>query len=334
VFLIKNLAKRMIGIHLKPYQIEVNRKNGGKLFFEVNAGKIEYQGKEADLVIFRNITERIKMEKKLKEYSLHLEEMVAEKTEELKKYAEHLEDLVEEKTKELKEAQRMAGIGEATAIVGHDLRNPLQAIVNVTYLMKMMAEAAPPEIMDFFRKEGYLEMIQSISDDIYYMNKVVSDLNNYARALNPKCVPIDLEQLIKETFQLINVPDNIKASTLIQESLPKLMVDPLMIKRAISNLILNAVQAMPEGGSLTIQASKVGRMVLVKIQDTGVGIPKDNFDKIFQPLYTTKAQGQGLGLPVAKRIVEAHNGTIEFESQKNKGATFTITLPIEKSRYA
>jgi PAS domain S-box-containing protein len=110
VSLIENLARRMVGMHVWPYPIEVNRKDGSKFFVEVNARKIEYQGKEADLVIFHDITERLEMEKKLKEYSLHLKEMVAEKTKELRKYTKHLEDLVKEKTKELKEAQRMAGI--------------------------------------------------------------------------------------------------------------------------------------------------------------------------------------------------------------------------------
>jgi chemotaxis family two-component system sensor kinase Cph1 len=100
VSLVENLAKRMVGMHVWPYPIEVNRKDGSKFFVEVNARKIEYQGKEADLVIFRNITERLEMEKEL---------------EELKKYTKHLENLVKEKTGELKKAQRMAGIGEATA---------------------------------------------------------------------------------------------------------------------------------------------------------------------------------------------------------------------------
>ena len=101
------------------------------------------------------------------------------------------------------------------------------------------------------------------------------------------------------------------------------------MRRAISNLVLNAVQAMPKGGELTISASRTNQSVLLSIQDTGVGIPQEDMSNLFRPLFTRKAQGQGLGLAVAKRIVEAHGGRIDANSQVGVGSTFTITLPHE-----
>jgi signal transduction histidine kinase len=99
------------------------------------------------------------------------------------------------------------------------------------------------------------------------------------------------------------------------------------MRRVISNLVLNAVQAMPKGGELTISASRTNQSVLLSIQDTGVGIPQEDVGNLFRPLFTRKAQGQGLGLAVARRIVEAHGGKIDLDSQVGKGSTFTITLP-------
>jgi signal transduction histidine kinase len=105
------------------------------------------------------------------------------------------------------------------------------------------------------------------------------------------------------------------------------MIDPGLMKRVFSNLIANAVQAMPEGGELTVDASKSDEEALVSFHDTGVGIPQEDFSKLFSPFFTTKAKGQGLGLAVCKRLVEAHGGEITVESRLGEGTTFTIRLP-------
>ena len=129
---------------------------------------------------------------------------------------------------------------------------------------------------------------------------------------------------------MIEVPSTVKISKTIDKDFPTLTVDPVLMMRVFSNLIRNAIQAMPDGGQLRIRASKTTEAFLISIQDSGTGIPEENLDKIWRPLFTTKAKGTGLGLPVCKRLVEAHAGEITVESEVGKGSTFTVKLPLEK----
>ena len=107
-----------------------------------------------------------------------------------------------------------------------------------------------------------------------------------------------------------------------------LALDPTLMWRVFINLLIKAVQAMHDGGTLTITASKTSENTTIRVTDTGIGIPEDGLNRIFQPLFTTKAKGQGMGLPVCKRFVEAHGGTIAIESEEGHGSTFTVTLPV------
>ena len=221
----------------------------------------------------------------------------------------------------LREAERLAAIGETAAMVGHDLRNPLQAVTNSAYLAKKELEDA--------EVEGVKKSLETIEEQVWYMDKIVSDLQEYASPLKPKCVETSLRRLVDETISTITIPENIEVSVKIAEDFPKLAVDPALMRRVFTNLATNALQAMPDGGELTIEASKTEGAVIVSFHDTGAGIPKDLFNKLFTPLFTTKAKGQGFGLAVVKRVVEAHNGTITVESSPGKGSTFTVKLPLK-----
>lgn len=161
------------------------------------------------------------------------------------------------------------------------------------------------------------------------MDKIVSDLQDYTRPLKPKLIPTDIRQLITTTLSTTNIPKNIKFSSTIPADFLNVVVDPDLIRRVLTNLVTNAVQAMPKGGKLSIRAEEKDKDVLVSVEDTGVGISEENIGKIFQPLFTTKAKGQGLGLAVCKRLVEAHGGSITVESQVGRGSTFTIRIPIK-----
>jgi len=243
-------------------------------------------------------------------------------------YSDYLQELVEERTRELKEAQesllksqRLAAIGEAAAMVGHDLRNPLQAIVNSLYLAEKKLESSP--------NVDLAEIIKTMGEQVEYANKIVSDLQDYARPLKPKLEQISVQQLVNDTFSTISAPEAVKVSVEIEEDLdfPKLLVDASFMKRVFANLVMNALQAMPDGGQLTIRVSRTPETVFIQFQDTGVGIPEENLDKLFQPLFTTKAKGLGLGLAVCKRLVEALNGSITVKSNAGKGTIFIIELP-------
>jgi len=138
-----------------------------------------------------------------------------------------------------------------------------------------------------------------------------------------------IQDLIDESLMTVTIPDNVEVSKTYDPNLTKLSIDRTHMKRVFINLITNAIQAMPEGGKLTIRSSKTEKAALIIIRDTGSGIPRENMDRLFQPLFTTKAKGQGLGLAVCNRLVGTHGGEITAESEPDKGSTFTISLPLK-----
>jgi len=230
----------------------------------------------------------------------------------------------------LVEAQRLAAIGETTAMVGHDLRNPLQAIVSTIYLAKRKLESPPEPSGKPAVKPGLVDMLETIENESQYMNKIVSDLQDYATPLKTEPKPVQMESLVKDTLLRMRIPQNIKVSFKVSEALQTVTVDPAVMRRVFSNLIMNAIQAMPNGGELTIDLSRTEEDLLVSFRDTGVGIPEENLGKLFNPFFTTKSKGQGLGLPVCKKLVEACDGRITVESKPGEGSTFTVKLPLVK----
>jgi PAS domain S-box-containing protein len=246
----------------------------------------------------------------------------------LEEYAAHLEELVEERTQQLKNAERLTAIGETAGMVGHDLRNPLQTVTGETFLAKDELKGIP----DSEAKTNLAESIGIIAEQISYMDKIVSDLQDFVRPVNPDKKPLDLKQLLTATLLQVSIPDNIDVQTKIDRKLPEVLADGQLLKRVFFNLFTNAVQAMPEGGKLMVKAQvkktdKENPELIITVSDTGVGIPENVKQKIFRPLFTTKSKGQGFGLAVCRRVVEAHGGSITFESREGKGTQFTVALP-------
>jgi PAS domain S-box-containing protein len=243
----------------------------------------------------------------------------------LEDYRKNLERLVEERTKQLKDSERLAAIGATAGMVGHDIRNPLQAITGDLYLAKEGLVSCP----DNEGKKEVLESITEIEKNIDYINKIVQDLQDYARPLNPNPGEADLNLTIQKLLQKNGIPANVNVSVKVEDEARKIVADADYLNRILYNLITNSVQAMPKGGKLTITASKDANNVTINVKDTGVGIPEDVKGKLFTPMFTTKSKGQGFGLPVVKRMTESLGGTVSFESQEGKGTTFTIRLPIK-----
>jgi len=248
--------------------------------------------------------------------------------EELAQYSAHLEELVEKRTAQLRDVERLAGIGETAAMIGHDLRNPLQGLQYIVDLQRLRFERMSPaeRSRDEWQKEQAL--FAKISDQIFYMDKIVGDLQDYARPIVPEREEIVVEKLIEDVVQSLPHTDGVRIATEVPDL--QLMADPHLMHRVLANLILNAVQAMPDGGTVTVSASTNDGSVAISVHDTGIGIPNDAQEKLFKPLFTGKAKGTGLGLAVVKRIVEAHVGQITVESQVGKGSTFTVNLPSEE----
>ena len=267
--------------------------------------EVDENGKAKRIVgIEQDITERKQLEYKLEEYT------------------KNLEKIVEERTKQLQEKERLATIGETAGMVGHDIRNPLQAIVSELFL----ARQAMAEAVGLDTKDG-LASIDLIQEQVDYISKIVSDLQDYARPLKPEFVEVNVGELLVKVFETIDIPDKVKLKVDVKGTL-RLKTDPTFVQRSLTNLVNNALQAMPDGGVLGLTAYKKENSIVIVVSDTGKGIPEDVKPNVFRPLMTTKAKGQGLGLAVVKRLIEGLNGKVSFNSEVDKGTKFTIELPV------
>jgi PAS domain S-box-containing protein len=258
--------------------------------------------------ILEDITDRKKAEEKLEEYR------------------KNLEKLVEERTKQLKDSERLAAIGATAGMVGHDIRNPLQAITSDVYLAKTDLASIP----ESEEKNNVQESLVEIEKNVSYINKIVTDLQDFAKPISPKLEETDLEQIIHLVLANLKIPENVAVNHFIGKDFPKLKVDQSYLQRILTNLANNAIQAMPKGGKLTINAVQKGQKAVISVEDTGEGIPENVKSKLFTPLVTTKAMGHGFGLAAVKRFTEGMGGTVTFESEVGKGTKFIIELPVSR----
>jgi signal transduction histidine kinase len=216
--------------------------------------------------------------------------------------------------------ERVNTIGEIAGMIGHDLRNPLTGISSAAYYLKRKYGS----VMD----EKGRDMLEVIEKDVNYSNKIVSDLLEYSRPIQLDIQEMTPKSAVAEAVSHVDFPKNVQLIDLTK-STPAIRIDADNMKRVFINLVKNAVDAMPNGGKLTVTSEKANGAVKIAFADTGLGISEENLKKLFGPLFTTKAKGMGLGLAICKRIVEAHGGRISVESAVGKGTTFTITIPLE-----
>jgi PAS domain S-box-containing protein len=255
-----------------------------------------------------DITERKRAAEALREYSVRLEEMVKERTRELQVTQE-----------QLVRREKLAVLGRLAGGVGHELRNPLGVISNAAYYLKTILSPDAGETV-----QEYLDIICA---EVHNATKIVSDLLDLARTQSAEREEITVATLVARALQKHPPPAEVQVSTEIAADLSAVFVDPRQIELVLVNLVVNAYQAMPEGGKLTIHAQAEETQVAVSITDTGSGIPEQDISKLFEPLFTTKARGIGLGLAISKNLTETNGGSIAVESKAGKGSTFTVMLP-------
>jgi Signal transduction histidine kinase len=241
----------------------------------------------------------------------------------LTQYTQELQERVKAYDDKLRQAERMVAIGETAAMVGHDIRNPLQAMISDVYLLR--SDLA--DISDGKTKGDMKESLDSLEKNIAYINKIVADLQDYAKPLNPEYSTVNLVDVVAELFKTIDLPDTITLTTSIRVPL-QIRTEPTFLRRMLTNLINNAIQAMPNGGKLHVDAFDNGCTLFISVSDSGGGIPEEVKAKLFKPMVTTKSKGQGFGLAVAKRLVDTLSGSITFESEEGNGTKFTIKLPL------
>ncbi len=239
--------------------------------------------------------------------------------------------------------ERLAALGGMAAVLAHEIRNPLGAIKGLAQFLgeKWASDATQAE------------MTQTIAAEATRLERLVNDLLTYARPRSPELQPSDLSAMLREVMTLARASAeaaDVKVSLDAADGLPLVLADPEQMKQLFGNLVLNALQVMPNGGTLTIAARtqksgsgdraagsasrspmRTERWVEISVNDTGPGIPEADFSRIFEPFYTTRTKGTGLGLAICRQIVEAHGGTIRVARTGPAGTAIEVTLPQEAS---
>ncbi|NOZ48465.1 MAG: PAS domain S-box protein [Chloroflexi bacterium] len=302
------------------YETEFINRAGERVPVEVNSTPVRRQGRVSGvLIVARDISERKRAEQQIRAHSQHLEERVAERTRQLQDAQE-----------KLLRQERLAVLGRLAGAVAHELRNPLGVISNAIFYLKMVLPDAGTKV------DEYLELIES---EIHGANKIISNLLDFAHAQIVDREPVVVSHLLAQVLSQHPPPANVTVTTDIPGDLPPAFVDPHQIEQVLTNLVINAYQAMPEGGQLSVscqQTSDESEMtdgrILITVTDTGTGISPEHMDKLFEPLFTTRERGIGLGLAISKQLVEANGGTIEVESTVGEGSTLTLRLPLRGNK--
>jgi signal transduction histidine kinase len=252
---------------------------------------------------------------------------------------QRLEGRVRERTHDLEDANRrlveaqdqlvtsekLAAIGQLAGSLAHDLRNPLGAVKNAVYYLRKKLDAH-----DLARAEPRVpEFLDLIDRQVHRSNQIISDLLEFGRAREPSLSPTDLAEVADSTLSSLEIKDDIRIVKRFGPNLPDVQADSGQIQRVFTNLAGNALDAMPDGGELAIEMRVTEGFVEVSFSDTGIGIEEEHLQKIFEPLFTAKAQGTGLGLSICQQIVSKHGGTIDVTSKEGEGSTFTVRLPVE-----
>lgn len=227
----------------------------------------------------------------------------------------------------LREAEHLSGIAQLAKSIAHEIRNPLNFIsLSIDHLKKKYMPQGNEDQAQFET------LIVSIKHEIQRLNKLVGDFLEYGKPMRLSLQVIDFGNLIDEVLELVRAKaekDGIRI-TYRNGDIPVLSADPELIKTCIFNILLNAFQAMPEGGDLTVITKTSNGKAYIIVEDTGVGVSKENMQKLFDPFFSTKSTGLGLGLAMTKRVIEEHGGKADFQSTEGKGSVMTISLPIRE----
>jgi signal transduction histidine kinase len=225
---------------------------------------------------------------------------------------------------ELVERERLAALGEMAASVAHEVRNPLAVIFNAVGGLKRLLQPSGDVRL----------LLEIVGEEADRLNRMVTDLLDYSRPLRPAVQPVQAQAVIDDAIAAV-LPARrggpIEARVSVEPGLEPVLADARLLRQALVNLVTNAVQAMPQGGVLTVTAARVvadgAALARIAVHDTGSGIPADIRAKVFQPFFTTKAMGTGLGLAVVKRIAEGHGGRVQL-ADCDRGTEFHLILPL------
>jgi len=249
---------------------------------------------------------------------------------ELKNFSQQMEERIQKTTADLRKteaqlirSEKLAALGQLAAGIAHEIRNPLTSI---NILIHSMRERLPSG-------NSQQEDLKVIEEEIHRMDEMINQFLRFAKPASPFLEKTDTLSIFEEILQLLR-PQIEKHHIVVERefhALPMTLIDREQMKQAVLNLLLNAIQAMPEGGQLTLSGrnSEDGQWIQLSVQDSGVGISSDDIGKLFDPFFSTKEGGIGLGLSITHRIIDQHHGKIEVESTPENGTLFTVWLPID-----
>ncbi len=232
-------------------------------------------------------------------------------------------DSIESINTQLQVSERLAALGRITAGVAHEVKNPLNSM---RLWLENLKESLPPE-----PDSGSRQAVQVLDKEIDRLDAVVKRFLDFTRPMEVRLEATQLADVLKEVVQVAKPQlhkSKIQVAQLLPIDVPEVYVDRALLKQAVLNLVLNAIEAMPTGGQLRLMLSRRGEMAEITVGDTGRGIPAENRQKIFQLFFTTRPGGSGIGLASTFRIVQLHNGSIDFTSEVGRGTTFRIELPL------
>jgi signal transduction histidine kinase len=243
----------------------------------------------------------------------------------LSEYTQKLKDSQEQ----LIQAEKLTSLGQLAASIAHEVNNPLSGVLTYAQLLTKKINS------DKFSKETTLDYLSKMESELTRSTKLIRNLLDFARQSAPTLVETDLNEVVNRALELATHSARLSKIEILKElepSLPKLMADPSQLQQVFTNLILNAIQAMPEGGKLFLRTSLINNQLKMEVKDTGCGISPENMQKLFTPFFTTKKEvkGVGLGLAVSYGIIQRHRGKIEVQSREGAGSTFTVYLPLHQ----
>lgn len=221
-------------------------------------------------------------------------------------------------TQRQQRTERLAAIGQVAGGIAHELRNPLNVVKTSVYYLLNARDPSPEKLR---------QHLERIERQVGLADGVITALSDFARLPIPELSPVAVEPCLREVVELNNVPPSIRVSFDVPADLSPMLGDQRQLRIVFGNLIRNARDAMPAGGSLTLSARHIDSEVTVCVADTGGGIARENLERITEPLYSTKARGIGLGLAITRSIIEKHSGRLEVASELGKGSQFTVRLP-------
>jgi len=242
------------------------------------------------------------------------------------------EDLAQQKDRTL-QAERVAAWRELARRLAHELKNPLFPL-QVTVENLMRAKQKAPEMFEEVFHEGTATLLAEINN----LKTIIGRFSEFSKMPQPQRQPTQVNDVVRSVLRVFHAQlqekNQVAVRTELADTLPEISADPDLLHRALQNLVLNAIDAMPEGGELTIRSATLSDGVEISVSDTGSGLTQEECGRLFTPYYTTKQHGTGLGLAIVQSVVSDHGGKISVESTKEKGTTFRIELPCDFSAHS